>query len=79
MPKERLKVSHVMTTGAKKLAIFVVPNGWIKNRRTNIAHEVPTIVLLLMSSFTISRLVQYMSDFAPKKFSATIELNSTLV
>lgn len=56
MPKERFMISQVMTTGAKQLASFVVPNGWIKNNNTNIAHEVPTIVAVPMSSFTISRL-----------------------
>lgn len=57
MPKERLRVSHVMTIGAKQPAILVVPNGWITNNKTKIAHEVPTTVLVLMSGFTIARLV----------------------
>ena len=33
-----------MTIGANALAIFVVPKGCIANKRTRIAHVVPTIV-----------------------------------
>jgi hypothetical protein len=49
-------ISQVMTTGAKQPASLVVPNGWITNNNTNIAQDVPTIVAVLMSSLTISRL-----------------------
>lgn len=44
MPNEKLKVSHIMTMGAKTVAILVVPNGWIKKSSTRIPHDVPTIV-----------------------------------
>lgn len=38
--------------GAKELAILVVPSGWIRNRRMIMAHEMPTIVELVISGFT---------------------------
>lgn len=46
----------MITTGAKNMAILVVPNGCIKKRSTRIAQLVPTIVELVISSFTIERL-----------------------
>lgn len=72
MPKERLKVSHRATTGAKQLAILVVPNGWIKNSKTKIAHEVPTTVLELMSCLTISRLVRVSCCFVQEVRNAEL-------
>ena len=56
MPNARLKVSQMMTIGAKRLPIFEVPKGWIRKSRIRIAHEVPTIVDLLMSGLTTVRL-----------------------
>lgn len=44
MPKEKLKVSHIITMGAKTVAILAVPNGCIKKSSTRIAHDVPTMV-----------------------------------
>lgn len=55
-PKQKLSVSQMITTGAKNMAILVVPNGCIKKRSTRIAQLVPTIVALVISSFTIERL-----------------------
>ena len=56
MPNDKLKVSHIMTTGANALAIFEVPNGWMRKSRTKMPHVVPTIVAVEMSSFTTFRL-----------------------
>ena len=56
MPNERLKISQRMTIGANALPILVVPSGCMRKRRIRIAQDVPTIVDLVMSGFTISRL-----------------------
>lgn len=56
MPKQKLSNSQMITTGAKNMAILVVPNGCIKKRSTRIAQLVPTIVELVISSFTMERL-----------------------
>lgn len=56
MPKHKLSNSQTITIGAKNMAILVVPNGCIKKRSTRIAQLVPTIVELVISSFTIERL-----------------------
>lgn len=58
MPKQKLRLSQMRTIGAKTVAILVVPNGWIKNSSTRIPQDVPTMVELLMSAFTISRLAE---------------------
>lgn len=55
-------MSQQITIGAKTLAIFVVPNGWMRNNNTKMAHETPTIVPLEISSFTISRLETIRKD-----------------
>ena len=44
MPEQALNKSQIMTIGAKELAIFVVPKGWIANRRTRMAQDTPTTV-----------------------------------
>lgn len=44
MPNEKLKVSHIITMGAKTVAILAVPNGCIKKSSTKIPHDVPTII-----------------------------------
>lgn len=44
MPNEKFRVSHIMTMGAKKVAILVVPSGCIKKSSTRIAQDVPTMV-----------------------------------
>jgi len=56
MPKARLNTSQMMTIGAKRLPIFEVPKGWIKKSRIRMAHEVPTMVDLLISDLTTDRL-----------------------
>lgn len=68
MPNEKLKVSQIMTMGAKTVAILVVPNGCIKKSSTRIPHDVPTIVERLISSFTISRL-QILEESGQRKDS----------
>jgi hypothetical protein len=52
MPNPALNPSQIMTIGANVTAIFVVPKGWIKNRRIRMAHVVPTIVGLVISGLT---------------------------
>lgn len=52
MPNDMLNISHIITTGAKALAIFEVPRGWIKNRRMRMPQDVPTIVDCEMPSST---------------------------
>ncbi len=52
MPNPALNPSQTMTIGANVTAIFVVPKGWIKNRRIRMAHVVPTIVGLVISGLT---------------------------
>jgi hypothetical protein len=54
MPEQALKRSQIITIGAKELAIFVVPKGWIANKRTRIAQETPTIVAELISGLATS-------------------------
>lgn len=44
-----------MTMGAKADASLVVPNGWIRNKRTKMPQEVPTTVELEMSGLTTVR------------------------
>lgn len=74
MPKQKLSVSQMMTIGAKTEAILVVPRGCIKNSRTKMAQVVPTMVALLMFSFTVSSLIEI------RKFDAVeahLPLNGT--
>ena len=61
MPNDMLKVNHIMTTGANALAIFEVPNGWMRKSRTKMPHVVPTIVAVEMSPLTTFRLSQRLS------------------
>ncbi len=77
MPKERFTINQVMTIGAKPPASLVVPNGWIKNSNTNIVHDMPTVVAVLMSSFTILRLVHLGQTLL--SFDEDKVLHSTLV
>ena len=56
MPNDRLKINQIMTTGAKPLPIFEVPRGWIRKRRMRMAQDVPTIVGLVISDLTTSKL-----------------------
>ena len=45
-----------MTIGAKRLPIFEVPRGWIRNSRMRMPQLDPTMVDLLMSGWTTSNL-----------------------